>query len=105
MPLLERRIRAIALVTAIAGASVVAPMLAAPASADAGGNQNLVQFCKEQHVQYPQISVGDCVGNNSSNGTSAGFAVAFCKAFLVPSQYPTVGDCVSTIRFYPPAQG
>lgn len=99
MSALTRRIRAVSLVAAIAGATVVTPLLAAPASADSGGNP-AAQLCKSFAAEYPGVNVyGECMGYFNSGGRSAGFAQFICKTELVPfGIFPNLGTCISTLR-------
>ena len=96
---LARTIRAVGLVTAIAGASVVMPLLPAPAFASAGGNPS-VQDCKQIQAAFPDVNLyGLCVGADQSDGRSAGNALFFCRAFFLPTgEYENMGSCVSDLR-------
>lgn len=92
------RARAIGLAAVLAGATVVAPLVAAPASADAGGNPAL-QFCRVLQQFYPGNITGACTSEFVSRGNAAAVDQYFCKYFIVPEGiFPTVGRCVSVIE-------
>ncbi|MDH2444290.1 hypothetical protein QDR37_10090 [Amnibacterium sp. CER49] len=94
---LRRRIRAVALVTALTGATVVTPLLAAPAFAAGGGNAG-VQVCRQIQANFSGVNIyGNCVGYIQSNGSSAGLASILCKVLGGP-YFPNYGTCVSTLR-------
>jgi hypothetical protein len=112
MSLFARRVRAIGLVAAVAGAIAIAPLATAPAFADGGGSggslgYQALQFCKSIQGFYPASNmIGPCesyfVSHYGSDGLPAAQSATdrfFCQIDLVPNGvFSSVGACVSGLK-------
>jgi hypothetical protein len=102
-----RRFRAGGIAVAIATSTIVAPFLAAPALADAGGGNGALQFCKSIQGFYPAANmIGPCTSYFVSHYNADGLPAAqsatdqyFCKIELVPfGVFSSVGQCVTVLK-------